>query len=108
MHGNFKENFPGRGDAYFECCHKLPTGKDLRVSGCCSEILPILQLDNSRCLAQKGGCFACIDHCPKEAVNIALGVGIAIDADLCDGCGECALVCPTSPNVIAMKPKSAE
>jgi Pyruvate/2-oxoacid:ferredoxin oxidoreductase delta subunit len=67
-----------------------------------------LWLDNKRCLAQKGGCFACIDHCPREAVTISLGVGIAIDADLCNGCGECAVVCPISPNVIAMKPKETE
>jgi len=67
-----------------------------------------LRIDNKRCLAQKGGCFACIDHCPREAVTIALGVGIAIDVDLCDGCGECAVVCPISPTVIAMKPKETE
>ena len=63
-----------------------------------------VQLDNSRCLAQKGSCFACIDHCPKEAVNIALGVGIVVDPELCDGCGECAAVCPVYPKIIEMKP----
>lgn len=67
-----------------------------------------LRLDNNRCLAQKGGCFTCIDHCPREAVSIYPGRGVAIDADLCDGCGECAHVCPISPNVIVMKPKKAE
>jgi len=69
---------------------------------------PYLQLDNSRCLAQKGGCFACIDHCPKEAVNIALGVGIVIDPELCDGCGECAAVCPINPKVIQLKISAEE
>ena len=71
-------------------------------------LYPWLQLDNSRCLAQKGGCFACIDHCPKEAINIALGVGIVIDPELCDGCGECAAVCPIDPKVITMKAADAE
>jgi len=69
---------------------------------------PFLELDNSRCLAQKGGCFACIDHCPAEAVNIALGVGIVIDPELCDGCGECAAVCPIQPKVIQMKMSAVE
>ena len=69
---------------------------------------PFLRLDNSRCLAQKGSCFACIDHCPKEAVNIALGVGIVVDPELCDGCGECAAVCPVHPEIIEMKPVDTE
>lgn len=67
-----------------------------------------LVLDNSRCLAQKGGCFACIDHCPQDAIDIALGVGIAIDAGRCDGCGACAAVCPVQPSVIQMKLSEAE
>ena len=69
---------------------------------------PFLQLDNSRCLAQKGSCFACIDHCPKEAVNIALGLGIVVDPELCDGCGECAAVCPVDPKIIERKPVDTE
>jgi|SRR6185369_1722001 len=62
-----------------------------------------LQVDNRSCLAQRGGCFACIDHCPHEAISIALGKGIAIDGEQCDGCGECAAVCPIDPKVITMK-----
>src|SRR5262245_59885357 len=67
-----------------------------------------LVLDNGRCLAQRGGCFACIDHCPKAAVTIDLGRGVAIDQELCDGCGECAAVCPIDPKVIIMKSSEAE
>jgi len=73
------------------------------VEAACREDHSYLLLDNSRCLAQRGGCFACIDHCPKEAVSIALGKGIAIDGELCDGCGECAAVCPIDPKVIKIK-----
>ena len=82
------------------------TFKDRRaeaVEAACREDHSYLQLDNSRCLAQRGGCFACIDHCPKAAVSIALGTGIAVDGELCDGCGECAAVCPIDPKVITMK-----
>ncbi len=74
----------------------------------CGESYSYLVLDNSRCLAQKGGCFTCIDHCPQAAVNISQGRGITIDNELCDGCGECAAVCPITPGVIEMKPTGAE
>jgi Pyruvate/2-oxoacid:ferredoxin oxidoreductase delta subunit len=73
------------------------------VEEACIEDYNYLLLDNSRCLAQRGGCFACIDHCPKAAVSIVLGKGVAIDHELCDGCGECAAVCPIDPKVITMK-----
>jgi Pyruvate/2-oxoacid:ferredoxin oxidoreductase delta subunit len=63
-----------------------------------------LLVDNRHCLAQRGGCFACIDHCPREAISIQLGVGIAVDAAACDGCGQCVEHCPLEPKVIALKP----
>ncbi len=49
---------------------------------------------NISCLALKGACFACVDHCPREAVSMALGVGIVVNQELCDGCRECEAVCP--------------
>lgn len=67
-----------------------------------------LQVDNSRCLANMGGCFACIDHCRQEAVSMALGKGIVIDQDLCDGCGECVAVCPINPEIIETGSLEAE
>lgn len=65
-----------------------------------------LKVDNRFCLAQRGGCFACIDHCPHEAISIRLGVGITINPEACDGCGECIGCCPVKPQVITMKPIS--
>jgi len=61
-----------------------------------------LRVDNRRCLAQRGGCFACLDKCPLEAITISPGVGITIDPDNCDGCGECISVCPVQPKAIMM------
>lgn len=58
---------------------------------------------NRRCLAQRGGCFACLDHCPLQAITIDLGVGISIDKNKCDGCGICAECCPVTPKVIAVR-----
>lgn len=63
------------------------------VTGC-------LRVDNRQCLAQRGGCFACLDRCPAEAITISAGVGITIDPDSCDGCGECISVCPVEPKAI--------
>jgi len=67
-----------------------------------------LAIDNSRCLAQRGGCFTCIDHCPQHAISIRLGVGIAVDPGKCDGCAHCVEVCPLEPKVITVKPLAAE
>jgi Pyruvate/2-oxoacid:ferredoxin oxidoreductase delta subunit len=78
-------------------------GQPEAVEAECFEDHNYLLLDNSRCLAQRGGCFACMDHCPKAAVSIILGRGVAIDHELCDGCGACAAVCPIDPKVIRMK-----
>jgi Pyruvate/2-oxoacid:ferredoxin oxidoreductase delta subunit len=65
------------------------------------EFGPLL-VDNRRCLAQRGGCFACMDRCPHGAIGISLGVGISIDPEKCDGCGICIDYCPVEPKVIAM------
>lgn len=86
----------------------LRGGQPHDSAACAAEEHRYLWIDNSRCLAQKGGCFSCIDHCPKEAITISLGEGIAIEAELCDGCGECTNVCPISPNVLVMKTRKTE
>lgn len=62
-----------------------------------------LLVDNRRCLAQRGGCFACLDNCPLQAITIKPGVGISIDGKICDGCGICAECCPVTPKVIAVR-----
>lgn len=73
-------------------------------SGPAPEVFGPLLVDNRRCLAQRGGCFSCLDHCPQEAISIRLGVGIGIDPARCDGCGDCATLCPVEPKVITMQP----
>lgn len=59
---------------------------------------------NDRCLAQRGGCFSCLESCPEEAIGIALGRGIRIDRERCTGCGICAAICPVTPKALEIVP----
>lgn len=56
--------------------------------------------DNGLCLAQRGGCFTCLEQCPGEAIAIEPGTGIRVDPEKCDSCGLCEHVCPLSPAAI--------
>ena len=42
----------------------------------------------------QGGCRQCIDSCPAEAI-ISIGEKVEVNANLCQGGGICASVCPT-------------
>ncbi len=49
-----------------------------------------------RCLLERhavGGCTACADVCPKQAVDLS-GHTVSIDESACSGCGLCVGVCP--------------
>lgn len=59
--------------------------------------------DNGLCLSQRGGCFTCLEQCPREAITIAPGEGIEVNRERCDGCGVCEHVCPLSPVAIRVK-----
>jgi NAD-dependent dihydropyrimidine dehydrogenase PreA subunit len=53
------------------------------------------------CFAAKGiYCRSCGDICPERAIRFNLQTGgratVAIDAELCTACGDCAPVCPAS------------
>jgi ferredoxin len=67
----------------------------------------LLLIDNGRCLARQGGCFSCLDRCPPGAIGLAAGVGLVIDVDLCDGCGDCIAICPLEPKPIRLKRREA-
>lgn len=49
------------------------------------------------------GCRACIDACPAEA-PVSIGERIAVDYNLCQGCGSCTVACPTGAISYAMPP----
>jgi Fe-S-cluster-containing hydrogenase component 2 len=45
---------------------------------------------------RKTGCTRCLDLCPAGAI-LPAGDSVAIDAEICAGCGQCAAACPTGP-----------
>jgi NAD-dependent dihydropyrimidine dehydrogenase PreA subunit len=59
---------------------------------------------NDRCLAQRGGCFSCLESCPQEAIALGLGSGVRIDEERCTGCGSCVAICPVTPKALAVTP----
>ncbi|MEM9043873.1 MAG: 4Fe-4S binding protein [Pseudomonadota bacterium] len=44
--------------------------------------------------AEQTGCTRCLDLCPTSAISPA-GEHVAIDPNICAGCGACAAVCPS-------------
>jgi ferredoxin len=101
-----RKEFLARGLAAFgRDLARAVSGEELPSASSAGQVVqgPLL-VANRHCLAQRGGCFACIDHCPQEAISIRLGEGIAVDPDRCDGCGACIECCPVEPRVITMKP----
>ena len=59
---------------------------------------------NDRCLAQRGGCFSCLESCPEGAIALELGSGVRIDQERCTGCGSCVAICPVTPKALTVTP----
>jgi ferredoxin len=52
------------------------------------------------------GCRRCLDLCPTAAIA-PNGDHVAIDAEICAGCGSCAAACPTGAASYALPPSDA-
>ena len=61
-----------------------------------------LVIDNRRCLAQRGGCFTCLERCPEEALAIEPGIGLRHDPQRCTSCGTCVASCPLTPAALRL------
>ena len=62
----------------------------------------VARVDNRHCMAKNCGCFSCLERCESGAISLVLGEGIAIDASLCTGCGDCCNICPLAPQALAL------
>jgi ferredoxin len=65
--------------------------------------------DNTLCAHSRSGivgCVRCLELCPASAITPA-GDGVAIDANICAGCGQCAAACPTGAASYALPSEDA-
>lgn len=88
----FKKGLLSLGEALLN-----PVGPAEPVIGCA---VP----DNERCLAQRGGCFSCLERCPEQAISIEAGVGVTVDRERCTGCGVCEYICPVATKAVSVVP----
>jgi MinD superfamily P-loop ATPase len=60
---------------------------------------------NERCRARDNSCSACVESCKPMSIKLNPGVGIRINPQLCDGCGNCEYVCPVEPKAVVLVPR---
>lgn len=59
-------------------------------------------VDKAQCVA----CGACINECPRDAIEIWAGSNAIVNTDVCIGCGKCVAICPAgSITVLAREDK---
>jgi ferredoxin-type protein NapF len=86
-----------------ECIRVCPTGA-LVEDGAAR--IGRAQLIEERCMAWKGGaCFSCSEKCPEEAITCTRLGAPLVKKSKCNGCGECAHLCPVSPRAILIVPE---
>ncbi len=88
-----------------KCTEVCPSGAIRRLSpeSKPSARIGLAKVDESICLVGGGQeCSVCVDHCPYEAIRVLFdeeyyAASLKIDAERCNGCGICQVVCVTAP-----------
>ncbi len=61
-----------------------------------TEKIGVAVVNNDLCIAAvKGGCRVCVDVCRYDAITLDGANVPQVNAELCNGCGECEYACPT-------------
>ncbi|BDE97867.1 4Fe-4S dicluster domain-containing protein [Raoultibacter timonensis] len=78
------------------CSEVCPTKALLPQSGKAT-VNGIAVVNERSCIAWDWkGCTVCVDECPQDAIALDEQGRALVDDALCDGCGLCELICPSS------------
>lgn len=78
------------------CADVCPTGSIIAFDPETVRI-GVAVINRDECIAYgQGGCTRCFDSCPFGAIALDSGNHPVIDEDVCNGCGLCEYLCPSS------------